>query len=82
MREGGGQIVLLRRVPGPRPARALLSINTQDFAVHRPAAVATASSGIDAWPPIVALSAVALLLLGWLGWRHRRPDSSGPAAGG
>jgi hypothetical protein len=80
MREGGRQIVLLRRVPGPKPTRALLSIDTQDFAVQRPAAVATASSGIGPWPPIVALSAVALLLLGWAGWRHRRLDD-GAATG-
>jgi hypothetical protein len=63
MREGGRQIVLLRRVPGPQPTRALLSIDTQDFAVQRPATVATASSGIGPWAPIVALSAVALLLV-------------------
>jgi hypothetical protein len=81
MREGGRQIVLLRRVPGPKPTRALLSVDTGSFAVQRPAAVATASSGIGPWPPIVALSAVALLLLGWVGRRHRRADGDGPATG-
>jgi hypothetical protein len=81
MREGGRQIVLLRRVPGAKPTRALLSIDTRDFAVQRPAAVATASSGIGAWPSIVALSAVALLLLGWVGRRHRRADGDGPVTG-
>jgi hypothetical protein len=81
VREGGRQIVLLRRVPGPKPTRALLSIDTQDFAVQRPAAVATASSGVGPWPPIVALSAVALLLLGWIGRRHRRTDGTERAAG-
>jgi hypothetical protein len=72
VREGGRQIVLLRRVPGPQPTRALLSIDTHDFAVKRPTAVATASSGIGPWPPIAALSAFALLLLAWIGRRHRR----------
>lgn len=81
VRAGGRQIVLLRRVPGPKPTRALLSIDTRDFAVQRPAAVATASSGIGPWPPIVALSAVALLLLGCFGRRHRRADGDGPATG-
>ncbi len=81
VREGGRQIVLLRRVPGPKPTRALLSVDSQDFAVQRPAAVATASSGIGPWPPIVALSAVALLLLGWIGRRHRRAVGNRAAAG-
>jgi hypothetical protein len=81
MREGGRRIVLLRGVPGPKPTRALLSIDTRDFAVQRPAAVATASSGIGPWPPIGALSAVALLLLGWVGWRHRRASGAGSAPG-
>jgi hypothetical protein len=80
VRAEGRQIVLLRRVPGPKPTRALLSIDTQDFAVQRPAAVATASSGIGAWPPIVALSAVAIALLAWAGWRHRRANADQPAA--
>ncbi len=81
MRQGGNQIVLLRRVPGPKPTRALLSIDVRNFAIQRPAAVATASSGIGAWPPIVALSAVALSLLAWVGWRRRRADTEGLAAG-
>ncbi|HUC08167.1 MAG TPA: hypothetical protein VMR96_08755 [Solirubrobacterales bacterium] len=81
VRAEGRQIVLLRRVPGPKPTRALLSVDTRDFAVQRPAAVATASSGIGPWPPIVALSAVALLLLGWIGRRHRRVDGEGAARG-
>jgi hypothetical protein len=81
MREGGRQIVLLRRRPGPQPTRSLLSVDTRSFEVHRPAAVATASSGVGPWPPIVALSAVALLLLAWVGWRHRSGDAAGPAAG-
>jgi hypothetical protein len=80
MREGGRQIVLLRGVPGPKPTRALLSVDTQDFAIQRPAAVATASSGVGAWPPIIALSAVAIALLAWAGWRHRRANTDQPAA--
>lgn len=72
VREGGAQIDLLRRVPGAKPTRALLTIDTRDFAVHRPAAVATASSEIGAWLPVVALSAVALSLLAWAGGRQRR----------
>jgi len=71
-REGGRQLVLLRRRPGPKPTRALLSIDTRSFEVQRPAAVATASSGIGPWPPLLALSAVALLLLGWIRRRQAR----------
>lgn len=78
--EGGRQLVLLRRRPGPKPTRALLKVNTRSFEVQRPAPVATASSGIGPWPPIVGLSAVALLALGWVGWRSRRADSAEPAA--
>jgi hypothetical protein len=81
MREGGHQLVVLRRVPGPKPTRALLSIDTQDFAVKRPTVVATASSGIGPWPPVVALSAVALFLLAWVGWRHRRGSAAEPMTG-
>jgi len=81
VRAEGRQIVLLRRVPGPKPTRALLSVDTQDFTVQRPTAVATASSGVGPWPPIVALSAVALLLLGWIGRRHRRAVDGGSATG-
>ncbi len=80
VRDGGRQIDVLRRVPGPKPTLALLSVDTQDFAVQRPA-VATASSGVGPWPPIVALSAVALLLLGWIGRRHRRAVGDGSATG-
>ncbi len=72
MREGGHQLVLLRQRPGPKPTRALLSVDTRSFEVQRATPVATASSGIGPWPPIVALSAIALALLAWVGWRHRR----------
>jgi hypothetical protein len=70
MREGGHQLVVLRRRPGPKPTRTLLSVDTRSFEVDRPAPVATASSGIGPWP-IVALGGVALLLTG-VGWRRRR----------
>jgi hypothetical protein len=73
---GGRQLVVLRRVPGPKPTRALLSVDTRSFEVHRPAALATASSGIGLWPPIVTLGSVALLLLAWAGWHHRRADAA------
>jgi hypothetical protein len=82
MRDGGQQLVLLRRRPGPKPTRPMLSIDTRSFEVHRPAAVATASSGIGPWPPIVALSTVALTLLAWAGWRHRRGDAAESAREG
>jgi hypothetical protein len=81
MREGGHQIVLLRRRPGPKPTRALLNVDTRSFEVTRPASVATASSGIGPWQPVAGLSAIALLLLAWVGWRHRRVDDAGPLAG-
>lgn len=72
--EGGHQLVVLRRVPGPKPTRTLLSVDTRSFEVHRPAPVATASSGVGPWP-IVALGAVALLLAG-AGWRQRRAGAA------
>jgi hypothetical protein len=80
MREGGRRLVVLRQRPGPKPTRALLSVDARSFAVRRPAPLATASSGIGPWPPIVALSAVALLWLAWVGWRHRRADRATQAA--
>lgn len=80
-RESGRQLVVLRRMPGPKPTRALLSVDTGSFAVQRPAAVATASSGIGPWPPIVAMSAVALAMLAWAGWRQRRTDADASSAG-
>lgn len=79
MRQGGRQIVLLRRVPGPKPTRTLLSVNTRSFAVDRPAPVATASSGVGPWP-VVALGAVALLLAG-AGWRRWRAGGAEATAG-
>jgi hypothetical protein len=78
---GGRQLVVLRRWPGPKPTSALLSVDTRSFEVRRPAPVATTSSGIGPWPPIIALSAVALLLLAWIGRRHRRADDGGATAG-
>jgi hypothetical protein len=76
--ESGRRLVVLRRRPGPKPTRALLSVDTRSFAVHRPAAVATASSGVGPWP-IVALGAIALLA--WVGWRQRRTGDARPATG-
>lgn len=81
MDEGGRQLVLLRRRPGPKPTQALLRVDTRSFEVQRPAPVATASSGIGAWPPIAGLSAVALLLLGWVGWRSHRAANGEATAG-
>ena len=70
-RQGGQELVLLRRRPGPAPTRALLSVDTRSFEVGRPAPLATASSGIGPWPPIVAV-AVGALLVTWMGVRHQR----------
>jgi hypothetical protein len=70
-REGGRQLVLLRRRPGPKPTRALLTVDTRSFEVDKPEPVATASSGIGPWPPVAALSLVAALLA-WIGLRRRR----------
>jgi hypothetical protein len=77
--EGGHQLVLLRRRPGPKPTRALLTVDTRSFEVRRAAPMATASSGIGPWPPVATLSAVAALLLAWIGLRHRRMAGEGTA---
>jgi hypothetical protein len=77
--EKGRQLVVLRRRPGPKPTRALLSVDTRSFEIRRPPPVAT-SSGIGPWPPIVGLSAVALLLLALVGRRHRQAEGAGPTA--
>jgi hypothetical protein len=77
----GRQLVVLRRRPGPKPTSALLNVDTRSFEVRRPAPLATVSSGIGPWPPIVALSAVALLLLAWIGGRQRRAVGSEPPTG-
>lgn len=70
--EDGRQLVLLRRRPGPKPTRALLTVDTRSFEVRRPAPAATASSGLGPWPPIAVLGAIAALLLTWIGMRQRR----------
>jgi hypothetical protein len=79
MRESDHQLVVLRRRPGPKPTRALLSVDTRSFEVQPPAPVATASSGVGPWA-IVALGGVALLLAG-VGWRQRRANEAETAAG-
>jgi hypothetical protein len=76
-RESGRQLVVLRRVPGPKPTRTLLTVDTRSFEVDRPESVATASSGIGPWPPVVGLSVAAGLLLAWVGLRHRRTRGAG-----
>lgn len=60
-----------------RNAKVLLSVNTRSFEVEEPGPVATASSGVGPWPPVVALSAIAVALLAWVGVRHRRGAESG-----
>jgi protein MpaA len=52
--EGGRRLVVLRHRPGPKPTRALLTVDTRSFAVKRPAPAATASSGTGSRPPIAA----------------------------
>lgn len=49
------------------PSPPLLTVDTRDFEVSRPKPVATASSGLAPWPPIVALAAIAAALLAWVG---------------
>ncbi|HEU4944350.1 MAG TPA: hypothetical protein VFT10_04230 [Solirubrobacterales bacterium] len=67
--EGGRQLVVLRRWPGPKPTSTLLNVDTRSFEVRRPAPVATTSSAVP-WLPIGALGAIAGLLA-WVGI-HRR----------
>lgn len=66
-----GQLEVLNHRPPQKGSRALLSVDTGDFTVHRPTPVATASSGLGPWPPIVALSALATVLLAWIVKRQR-----------
>lgn len=79
LRRSGGDLEIWRRRPSPQRARMLLSIDTRSFAVQRPQALATASSGIDSWSLIFSLSTAGLLLLAWVGWRQRRPGDDGAA---
>ncbi len=76
-REGGRKLVVLRRRPGPKPTRTLLTVDTRSFEVGKPELVATASSGIGPWPPVVVLSVAAVLLLAWVGLRHHRTRGAG-----
>lgn len=79
-REGGRELAVVRRVPGPSEPRTLLAVDTGSFEVSRPAPVATASSGIGPWPPVLALTAAAGLLLAWLGLRRRRAGGASDGA--
>jgi hypothetical protein len=57
--------------------RTLIAVDTRSFAVRKPAPLATASSGTGPLPQIAALGAIAALLLGWIGLRHRRTGEAG-----
>lgn len=76
-RDGGRELAVVRRIPGPARSRTLVAVDTGSFEVSRPAPVATASSGIGPWPPALALTAAAGLLLAWVGLRHRRSRPAG-----
>lgn len=67
-----GRLEVLNRPPAQQGSRALLVVDTGSFEVHQAPPVATASSGLGPWPPIVALSALAAALLAWIAVRHRR----------
>lgn len=89
MNRSGRSLSVLDGHPSPRPGatdrrrglepRTLLAVDTRSFEVRRPAPTATASSGIGPWPPIAVLTAVAVLLLGWIGLRHRGTGETGAA---
>jgi hypothetical protein len=78
--EGGRGLVVLRHRPGPKPTRALLTVDTRSFAVKRSTPTATVSSGVSPWA-IVVPAAVGLLLLGWVRRRQRRSGDAEAAAG-
>lgn len=73
----GHRLVVLNRRPALVGSHALLEVDTRDFEVRKPDPLATASSGIGPWPPALVLSAGAVLLLTWVGLRHRRRRASG-----
>jgi hypothetical protein len=68
----GRRLEVFNRRQRHNGAKALLAVDTRSFEVQEPGPVATASSGVGPWPPIVALSAIAAALLAWVGVRHRR----------
>jgi hypothetical protein len=69
-----GKLVVFSRGPRGDERRALLTVDPRSREVRRGGPVATASGGIGPGPPIVALSAIAAMLLAWIGIRHRRAD--------
>lgn len=67
---GGRRLTVLNRRPAQEGSHALLTVDTHSFEVDKPAPVATASSGIGPWPPIVVLGVIAASLV-WFGMRCR-----------
>lgn len=82
MAPGGGRLLVLNRRPELERSHALLEVDTRGFEVRKPEPVATASSGIGPWPPILALTAGAGLLLAWVGLRHRRTRTASDGSSG
>lgn len=78
----GRRLVVLSRRPGSVGSHALLEVDTRSFEARKPSPVATASSGIGPWPPILVLAAGAGLLLAWVGLRHRRMRTSDDGSSG
>lgn len=65
-----GRLVVYERGQGGGQRRALLTVDTRSREVSQPQPVATASSGIGPWPPMLALFA-GVALLAWIVVRHR-----------
>jgi len=82
MATGGRRLVVLNRRPMLTGSHALLEVDTRSFEVRKPEPVATASSGIGPWPPVLVLTASAGLLLAWVGLRHRRTRIAGDEPAG
>jgi hypothetical protein len=74
----GRELTVIRRRPGPPPARPILAVDAQSFDIHRPEQAATASSAISPWPLIGLALGCLILGLSWRHWGGRRTTGRPP----
>jgi hypothetical protein len=76
IRDGGRELAVLKRVPGPSPTRQPLSIDTQSFEVTRPGVETTGVGGSAPWAAIgIAATLLLVALVGATRGRRGAPTA-------